>query len=161
VEIKSELSMTLPAISICSTNFFQTKAASDYALSFISNLSQQPENNEKKNDTRPPPGEPSIGPKNCDPSSPLTNLSDLKKAFNLPKPEPCLSRYNIIIGDLKENISSPQTSDELKQSFGLNRSQLILECKIGGLNADCRPEQIVWFFDSNYGNCFIINRYII
>jgi hypothetical protein len=157
--------MALPAISICATNFFQTKAASDYALYFINNLPEKQNKpikdqneNGKKNDTtqsdQPPPA-----PKDCDPKDKLSNLNHIKKAFNLPKKSFCLERYNVIIGDLKENISTPQTSDELKQSFGLNRSQIIIECLTGDLAEQCRPEQIVWFFDTNYGNCFRINRY--
>jgi hypothetical protein len=135
--------MTLPAISICATNFFQTNAASDYALDFIKKFPY-------RNDTNW---------SNARPAS-IKNLDDMKQVFDLPSGNMSIV-YRIVMNDLKEYISSDETSDELKKSFGLNRNQLILECNIGGFGPKCSPDQFVWFFDTNYGNCFRINRYSI
>jgi hypothetical protein len=135
--------VTLPAISICATNFFQTKAASDYAVNFIKNF---PFSNDTTGiNTRP---------------ASIKNFDDIKQAFDLPSGNMSFM-YRIVMGDLKENVSSKETSDELKKSFGLNRNQLILDCTVGGLGHKCSSEQFVWIFDTNYGNCFRINRYFI
>jgi hypothetical protein len=100
-----ETYMPMPVVSICSTNFFQTKASTDFAMKFFSNQNG-------KN---------------------VTTLAELKSVYNITG-TPDLRFYADLL-QLKQFVTSPRVSDETRKTFGLNRSELVLTCGSPGQNS--------------------------
>jgi hypothetical protein len=50
---------------------------------------------------------------------------------------------------------SNQTRDDEKKKLGLKFSEFVFKCEFDQVN--CREEDLEWFYDYRYGNCFIFN----
>jgi hypothetical protein len=124
IEVIYESFSTMPAITVCLTNYFVAPSSRGLIVDHFSTVNNRA----------------------------MTRLQDYDDIYNISRSiETILPR----VFTLKQMLASPAFNDSQRKQIGFNRSEFLMECKLG--RNDCDPNSIVWYFDYNFGNCYRIN----
>ncbi|CAF1100393.1 unnamed protein product [Brachionus calyciflorus] len=64
---------------------------------------------------------------------------------------------NLFVSDYfsKLNALNYNLTNEIRKTLGFNLDDFMISCLVG--LTDCRKEDFVWYFDVNFGNCYMFN----